>query len=53
MKHISFPWPPLKTSLLKTIFEKKLIKKNIRLPLVPNPKLSKNVYLDKTCYEIL
>jgi hypothetical protein len=26
IKHISFPWPPLEASLLKTIFEKELIK---------------------------
>jgi len=53
MKHTSFPWPPLETSLLKTIFEKKLMKKHRRLPLVPNPKLSKTVYLEKTCSTVL
>jgi hypothetical protein len=39
--------------LLKTIFEKKLIKKHGSLPLVPNPKLSENVYFEKTCSAIL
>jgi hypothetical protein len=57
MKYVSFAWPLLETTLSifhaivcqKAIFEKELVKKKGRkLPSMPNNKLSKNDYLEKT-----